>query len=158
REWHMCDVARLLALAAADLGQPDLAGAAFGRVCESCRDGKRAPRTLDELRAHAFAQARDYTSAATACRRALDISPDEPKVLGMLWWALDELEELEEAIAVAERLLALAPETAHLRYNLGFLCGKAGKLGRAISYYEATGSMEPANWRAYENLAFILLL
>jgi tetratricopeptide (TPR) repeat protein len=45
-----------------------------------------------------------------------------------------------------------------LPYNLGYLCGKQGFLGLARHYYELALPADSENWRAAENLSFILLL
>jgi len=152
-----CDPAVVLALVAAQMGQPDLSARAYRHVCPGCRNGDRAPCSEEGMRGLALMAAEDHANAVKECEASLRMFPDDARTLAAYWWCLDEIGRAENAVSAAEKLLFLSPTTPHLQYNLGFLCGKAGLLGRAVHYYRTEAESNPANWLALENLALLFL-
>jgi len=159
RAWHFCDPAKLLVATAANLGRPDLIDGPYERICPDCRrDGVGIPRHLESIRARAFVTCEKYTDAVRCCKAALEAVPDCKLTLWDYWWALDELGHGEQAVEAAETLYRLAPETSGLAYNLGFLCGKVGRFGRARHYYESQLAAQSEHLLAVENVTFVYML
>ena len=157
--WHLCDPAKLLVFTVANLGRPDLIEAPYQRICPHCREhGLGIPPQIESIRARAFIACDKYAEAVACCKVALKALPECELTLWDYWWALDELDHREEAVEVATTLYRLAPNTPQLRYNLGFLCGNIGSLGRAIHYYEEQLRTQSDHIYAAENVTFLYLL
>ncbi len=157
--WHLCDVAKLLSAAAANLGKPGLIEISYGRVCPVCRtNGIGIPRFVESLVARAHLNTGNLEDALRYCERVLERDPDCEVSLWDYWWGLDELGQTQEAISIAKKLYDINSRIPHITYNLGYLCGKTGQLGDAIHYYEQQVQKQPRHRMAYENLSFIYLL
>lgn len=157
--WHLCDPAKLLAAAAANLGRPDAVRAAYNRICHHCqreRVGIAGPEST--YLALAYGRAGNDVAAISHAEDSLATDSNDLLALRVRWWCLDEVGRIDDAIAAAQHLYRLVPTEEHLAYNLGYLCGKRGSLGLASHYYEQAIACEPSNWRAVENLAFVALL
>lgn len=158
--WHLCDPAKLLAATAANLGSVDFVRATYRRICPSCQKdlcGLAGPESTYLARAAKMSGSWDV--AIKYAEISLTWNEEDRSALWDYWWCLDEVNRIEDAIEAAQRLYGLGTEPGEgMAYNLGYLCGKAGFLGRAHHYYQAALDEDSQNWRALENLAFLVLL
>ncbi len=159
RRWHLCDVGRVLAVLAADLGEPDLVEPAYERVCPHCRQiARKIPSRLEPLLAYAHLCAGDAMKAATLCETVLRESPDDLSALRHYWEALDKLGRAAEAIDAAQRLHRVREDEPDLPYHIGSLCAKVGRFGTAADYFAEQIRRVPYHGRATESAAFLDLL
>lgn len=159
--WHLCDVAKLLVAQAAAHGEPQIVSESYGRICKTClkeKIGIHGPEATYLARAHLVSG--DLQGAVKHAEDALSLDGTNENTLWDLWWCLDELGRIDESIEIAQRLYKHNPSVSDgcMPYNLGYLCGKRGSLGLARHYYETAIEADGENWRATENLSFILLL
>lgn len=157
--WHFCGPAKHLLSVSAKMGSADGVRIAFNRICKGCvseRIGLEAD--LAGYLAVANTQSGNYVEAKRHCEDSLSRHADNTMVLFTHWRVLDELGETESAVNQAEKLYKLKPELDSLCYNLGYLCGKDGQIGKSIYYYREEVSKTPDNYRAFENLCFAQIL
>jgi tetratricopeptide (TPR) repeat protein len=158
-EWHFCDLGKIFTSLAANLGEPETVRACFGRICESCRrDHVGLEGGIDTYLGHAYLRCGEYEKAVHHSEAALESDPNDRVALWDYWWALDELGRTEDAIRAAERHYGLAPDWPDLAYNLGYLCGKEGRFGKARHYYNEQIRRDPTCREAVENLCFVHLI
>jgi tetratricopeptide (TPR) repeat protein len=158
RDWHLCDHAKSTIEIAAAYGRRDLVWKGSRRICENCRETLENCVFLQEHLATASMVNGDFEGAVRDCEVGLALSDHSPSLLYIYWWSLDDLGRISEAIAVAQRQYAIEPNALNLAYNVGFLCGKSGKLGQAIDFYEKQLKTDPQHWATLENLSFIRLM
>jgi uncharacterized protein (AIM24 family) len=94
--------------------------------------------------------------AQRAFRQALDIEPENQKVMALLGLTHFRANELDAARPIYEELVELAPTDASHRLNLGLVYLKLGDAERAINSLEASRSLDPSQGRAvsYLGLAY----
>jgi tetratricopeptide (TPR) repeat protein len=94
--------------------------------------------------------------ATSAFRTALEIEPDNQKVLALLGLTHFRANELDAARPIYEDLVELAPTDASHRLNLGLVYLKLNDAERAINSLEASRSLDPSQGRAvsYLGLAY----
>ena len=94
--------------------------------------------------------------AQRAFRQALDIDPENQKVMALLGLTHFRANELDQARPIYEELVELAPTDASHRLNLGLVYLKLNDAERAINSLEASRSLDPSQGRAvsYLGLAY----
>jgi len=94
--------------------------------------------------------------AQRAFRAALELEPDNPRVLALLGLAHFRANEFAEARGVYEQLVAATPTDASHRLNLGLVYLKLNDADRAIGALEASRALDPSQGRAvsYLGLAY----
>ena len=94
--------------------------------------------------------------AAKAFQQALDIDPENQKVMALLGLTRFRANELDHARPIYEELVELAPTDASHRLNLGLVYLKLNDAARAIASLEASRSLDPSQGRAvsYLGLAY----
>jgi len=114
--------------------QPDSAVAHFLLGAAYDRTGKRS-RALPEL------------------RRVLQIDPDFHAALNYLGYALAEAKEnLDEALSLVERAVALEPDNGAYVDSLGWTCYQLGRHEQARGYLERAARLEPTDATLQEHL------
>ena len=157
--WHFCDVGKVAASASARLGSVEGVQLAFRRICAKCIDGQIGIQSdANGYLAAAHVARREFDEACRLCEECLTGDSENVMTLWNYWWALDELEKTEEAVAQAEKLHGLQPDLPLLNYNLGFMCGKIGAFGKTLYYYNEELKTDDENFAAWENLCFAQLL
>jgi tetratricopeptide (TPR) repeat protein len=76
----------------------------------------------------------EYEKAIDELTRALELSPDDPRALGLLGWAQMLREEYDEALFSFHKVLARHPDDALARVNVGYICLKKQIFGEAIEH------------------------
>jgi len=94
--------------------------------------------------------------AQHAFRTALDLDPENQKVMALLGLTHFRANELDHARPIYEELVELAPTDASHRLNLGLVYLKLNDAERAIGSLEASRSLDPSQGRAvsYLGLAY----
>ncbi|MEX2643855.1 MAG: tetratricopeptide repeat protein [Acetobacterales bacterium] len=85
----------------------------------------------------------DWADAERRFRAALRVSPDEPQILNNLGYVLYELDELDEAHAVLERVLTRMPSLAAAHANLGRIAERRRDRRGAIAHYRRAIEVSP---------------
>jgi len=73
-----------------------------------------------------------------ACKAALALNPDNPRVLEIAVGVAFELKQLDAALGYMETLAKLVQSEPHIRYDLGCLLAEAGRLKDAKRTFEIT--------------------
>lgn len=96
------------------------------------------------------------TEAQRAFKQALDLDPENQKVMALLGLTYFRANELDHARPIYEELVELAPTDASHRLNLGLVYLKLNDAERAIGSLEASRSLDPSQGRAvsYLGLAY----
>jgi hypothetical protein len=94
--------------------------------------------------------------AQRAFRAALELEPDNPRVLALLGLSHFRANELAEARPIYEQLVERSPTDASHRLNLGLVYLKQNDADRAIGALEASRALDPSQGRAvsYLGLAY----
>ena len=150
-----CDPSRVILSTAINLGEKDLAETIYQNLCASCRELLGG---LEFILASCAVAKEQWAEAASWSEKHLANTPHHIDTLSIYWWALDELGKADEALMVAEELYQIMPGTENLIYNLGFLAGKAGQLGKSDHYYREVLQKEPYHPYALENQMVIQAL
>ena len=101
---------------------------------------------------------RDYATAAAFYRRALDLAPDNPVILGNRAILAFKLGHVAEAIEITRRSLALDPVSTTAYSNLSDQLAGAGRPVDAIEAARKAIELTPGNATARVNLAAAYLL
>ena len=88
--------------------------------------------------------------AVDLARRALRAAPDDPGVLGRAAMVLGRFgEDIDAALALVDRALALNPSFAYGWYWSGWLRLFAGQADLAIQHFETSMRLNPRNQRGF---------
>jgi predicted Zn-dependent protease len=101
---------------------------------------------------------RDYATAAAFYRRALDLAPDNPVILGNRAVLAFKLGHVAEAIEITRKSLALNPISSSGYSNLSDQLAGAGRPVDAIKAAQKAVELRPGNATARVNLAAAYLL
>jgi tetratricopeptide (TPR) repeat protein len=93
-----------------------------------------------------------FADAARACRRALELAPDDARAWSELAHALRLDERVEEAKEAAARALALDPALAAAWFNWGAILLALGDAERSIEAYRKAVGLDPGLAEAWSNL------
>lgn len=101
----------------------------------------------------AFERAGQRAQAVAALRRALEIEPDFHAALNYLGYTLAEKgENLDEALSLAQRAVALDPDNGSYVDSLGWAYYQLGRHEQARGYLERAARLEPADATLQEHL------
>jgi uncharacterized protein (AIM24 family) len=94
--------------------------------------------------------------AQRSFRAALELEPDNPRVLALLGLSHFRANQLAEARPIYEQLVDRAPSDASHRLNLGLVYLKQNDADKAIAALEASRALDPSQGRAisYLGLAY----
>ena len=129
-----------------------------GRVADALSIARKlagqAPQAPDahHVLAVCLAAADDAGAARQAFRRALELAPDHPLVLGNYARFLQQAGQPEEAMQALERAARAAPGTARTWTELGLCALKLGRTAQAAAALERAVSLEPGSARAWHAL------
>lgn len=100
---------------------------------------------------------KQFAAAAAAHRKALELAPDDPGILGNLGNALKDDGRFEEAVAIKRRVIELAGETADNLHSLGIALRDAGLLDEADAAFARALALRPDDPEIRFNLALTQL-
>ena len=89
-------------------------------------------------------------------RRVLESEPNHPQALHYAGVLAHQQGRHDEAVALVERSLALAPEEADWHSNLGIIFQSTGRLDAAIGAYRRAIVIDPKHANAHSNLGVLL--
>ena len=113
--------------------------AAYDRAVTSIGEPEEQHWILFFARAIAHERTGDWPPAEADFRKALELRPEQPQVLNYLGYSFLELQtNLDEALDMIERAVALRPDAGHIVDSLGWGLYRVGR------YEEAVGHMERA--------------
>ena len=120
------------------------AASAYDRALAVHDDPAEAPWSLHYARAMAREGLGDWTGARADLGRALEIEPDEPRVLHHLGSGmLKRGEPLGEALALIERAVEAAPEDGAMTGTLGWALYRMGRIEEAVEHLERAAVLSP---------------
>jgi tetratricopeptide (TPR) repeat protein len=99
---------------------------------------------------------RDYASAVSIWRTAVDARPDNHRAHGNLGKALQQQGDMDQAIAHYRRALAIRPDYSEALNNLGSALLKLGRPDEAIEHFRSAVEANPEYTNAHYNLATVL--
>jgi predicted O-linked N-acetylglucosamine transferase (SPINDLY family) len=88
-----------------------------------------------------------------SCQRALQIHPEMQQAHCNLGNALQQLGQLDHAVASYRKALQLQPDAAQVHNNLGLVLRQQGKLDQAANSFQRAIALAPEFASAHENLA-----
>jgi hypothetical protein len=123
-------------------------------VATAARDKEAVDQAV--LRGSELLKQSKLDDAQKVFRTALDLDPDNVKVLALLGLSHFRAAQFEQARPLYEQLVERAPTDASHRLNLGLVYLKVGDSERAITSLEASRALDPSQGRAvsYLGLAY----
>ena len=110
-----------------------------------------------EAALHHYRQ-RQYQLSEAAALKALQQQPDDANTLLIAGLAISNQGRQQEAIAILEHAVDIAPAEANIHYNLGVLYAEAGDMERAMLAYRACLDLDEQHQGALWNYADLLRL
>ncbi len=97
-------------------------------------------------RAASLIELKRWPEAEADLKRAVEIAPEEPTTLNYLGYSWAERgEKLDEAFALIEKAVALAPNSGAIIDSLGWAHYQLGRYDEALPHLEKAASLEPAD-------------
>ncbi len=97
-------------------------------------------------RAVAYERAGKWPEAEADFRMALKLSPDQPQVLNYLGYSfVDRGENLEEALGMIERAVAIRPDAGYIIDSLAWAYYRLGRYKEAVGQMERASLLEPVD-------------
>jgi len=85
-----------------------------------------------------------WEKAEADFRKALELRPEQPQVLNYLGYSFLEMEEnLDEALDLIERAVALSPDSGYIIDSLGWGLYRLGRYGEAVGHMERAVELMP---------------
>ena len=85
-----------------------------------------------------------WEKAESDFRRALELRPEQPQVLNYLGYSFLEMQEnLDEALDLIERAVALRPDSGYIIDSLGWGLYRLGRYGEAVGHMERAVELMP---------------
>lgn len=89
-------------------------------------------------------QLKDWDAAEADFRAALELEPEQPRVLNYLGYSLVERKEnLDEALGMIEQAVVAAPDNGAIVDSLGWVFFRLGRYGEAVAQLERAVELEP---------------
>lgn len=94
----------------------------------------------------AYERAGEWDLAEPDFIKALDMSPNHPKILNYLGYSwIDQGKNLEEALEMVERAVAISPTDGYIVDSLGWGFYKLGRYEEAVRYLERAVELQPVD-------------
>ncbi|MBO9445638.1 tetratricopeptide repeat protein [Ruegeria sp. R14_0] len=89
---------------------------------------------------------KNWESAESDFRKALELNPDQPQVLNYLGYSLVERKEkLDEALDMIERAVAARPDSGYIVDSLGWVLFRLGRYDEAVGHMERAVELMPVD-------------
>ncbi len=87
-----------------------------------------------------------WDKAEADFRKALELRPEQPQVLNYLGYSFLEMQEnLDEALDLVERAVALSPDSGYIIDSLGWGLYRLGRYGEAVGHMERAVELMPVD-------------
>ena len=97
-------------------------------------------------RAGCYVVQNDWDKAEADFRAALDLAPDEPRLLNELGYTwVDRGEHLDEALAMIQRAVAASPDTGYIVDSLAWAYFRLGRYAEAVAPQEKASKLMPVD-------------
>ncbi len=100
----------------------------------------------------------DWTGAETAVRKAMELAPNDERVLGAAANLASNLGKLDESLALFKRVLEADPLDVITLYNIGNTLFQQGRLEESEAAYRHLLELNPEDWGTHAQLALIMLI
>ena len=100
----------------------------------------------------------DWKGAEVSVRKALELAPSDPRVLGAAANLASSRGNLEESLAYYQRILAADPLDVITLYNIGNTLFQQGRLEESEAAYRRLLELNPEDWGTHTQLALIMLI
>ena len=97
-----------------------------------------------------------FEAATAEWRKAMALSPDEPKVHYNLGVSLARLGQYQEALSEFRKAVELQADDAETQTNLAITLVKTGKPDEAIPHFQRALELKPGDVKAYSNLGGLM--
>lgn len=133
------------------------ARAAYTRALDLTEDGAPAQWLLYYVRGIVNHDLDQWEDAKADFRAALAINPDQPNVLNYLGYSMVEKNEnLEEALALIERAVELAPQNGAIVDSLAWALFRLGRAREVVAPMERAAELEPTDPVVTDHLGDVL--
>jgi tetratricopeptide (TPR) repeat protein len=133
-----------------------------GRFAEAAGHYRRAVDAVGEDKTgaqlwlalgNALDQGGDWRAARPALERALNLSPDDPRLLNQLGYGMASRgEDVDRALVLLRRADAAQPENAAITDSIGWAEFKGGRIDRAVEILERARILDPVEPEIAEHL------
>ena len=121
-------------------------------------DPERMAQAMAETRtANDYLVARDWNSAETHVRKALELAPDMNAGLRLLGVVYTQRGQFDQAIAILEKAMRLDPYNAETYNNLSTAYMQKGMMDKAEELLQASLQIDPSYQVAFLNLGLLYL-
>lgn len=122
------------------------AAEAYGKAIATLDPPEPRNWGLFYARAISYERAGMWDKAEPDFRRALELSPDQPEVLNYLGYSfVDKGENLDEALKLIERAVAIEPEQGYIIDSLAWAYFRLGRYQDALAPMEKASLLEPVD-------------
>lgn len=128
--------------------QEDYAGAvtSYDTAISLTEEGSSPSWFLHYARGISHERLKNWESAESDFRRALELNPDQPQVLNYLGYSLVERrEKLDEALDMIERAVVARPDSGYIVDSLGWVLFRLGRYDEAVEHMERAVELMPVD-------------
>lgn len=98
-----------------------------------------------------------WPQAEADFRRALELEPDQPRVLNYLGYSFVEMQmNLDEALGMIERAVAARPDSGYIVDSLGWVLYRLGRYQEAVPHMERAAELMPIDPIVNDHLGDVL--
>lgn len=139
--------------AAMELGNLYRAAERFGEAADAYSDGIAAMPAGEDtdwriyyFRGISYERSKQWAKAEKDFRRALELQPDEPRVLNYLGYSwVDQGQNLQEALGMIRKAVELRPADGYIVDSLGWAYYRLGRHEEAVQELEEAVSLTPGD-------------
>lgn len=122
------------------------AAAAYSKAIDLIGPPEQRHWGLFYARAVSYERAGSWDAAEADFRKALELNPDQPQVLNYLGYSfVDQGRNLEEALQLIERAVALRPDQGYIIDSLAWAYFRLGRYEDALKPMEEASLLEPVD-------------
>ena len=154
-----CELAKIALSLSVSSGDPATTETCWNRICPDCIEAfNRVGTSLETMMTRMHFAAARYQDVIVHATLALGINPKDESSLEAIWYALDEVGRVEDAISRARELFELNPAHENIAYNLGWLYRKDGRYPSAAHFHDIQLSLQPDHYQAALSSALMHIL
>ncbi|WP_412174890.1 tetratricopeptide repeat protein [Actibacterium sp. XHP0104] len=139
--------------------QEDFDGAikAYDKALAQIEEPERAHWIVFYARGIAYERTDDWERAEADFRKALELEPDQPRVLNYLGYSLvEKRRNLDEALDMIQRAVAARPDSGYIVDSLGWVYYRLGRYAEAVEPMERAVELVPIDPVVNDHLGDVL--